>query len=88
MGCIVNWAPLTTSSLTTNIWLTRADFSASKSLTAMLKSSVATRINFNKQFLLQFFTRCKRDPAYKDSISQSIQFRKTFYGFKQSSGHN
>ena len=48
---------------------------------------------YNEQAILTssffcIFTRCKRDPVYKDSISQSIHFRKTFYGFKQSSERN
>ena len=38
----VHWVPLTTSSVTTSTCLQRVDFFDSKSLTAMLKSSVTT----------------------------------------------
>ena len=43
-----------------------------------------TKFGYKEQAVsFAFFTHCKRDPVYRDSISLSIHFRKTFYGFKQ-----
>ena len=58
---IILWVPHTTSSVTPS---TQAGFFASKSLTALVKSSVTMSNTYTEQFLLHRFTRCKQDPMY------------------------
>ena len=53
------------SSVSTITRLQCADLFASKSLNAVVKSSVTTRTHLHEQFgFASFFTGCKRDPVY------------------------